>query len=155
MGKYGQGNIHAGDWRRRALIALGIFCLLLLIFHRPLLLYTGRKIALHYAAREHLKVEFRLEGSVFTNLTVRNLHAAPTGPSDVESIDVDFARANYGFFTLLRHGISNALQNVEVRSARSRCRLPTATSVALPLLRIASQFFRAMLDVPRMPKRQM
>ena len=118
MGEYGQGNIHTGDWRRRALIALGIFCALLLIFHRPLLLYIGRNIALHYAARENLKAEFRLEGSVFTNLTVRNLHAVPTGPSDVESIDVDFARVDYGLFTLLRHGISSALQNVEVRSAR-------------------------------------
>jgi len=118
VGEYGQGNIHAGGWRRRALIALGIFCALLLIFHRPLLLYIGRKIALHYAARENLKVEFRLEGSVFTSLTVRNLHAVPTGPSDVESIDVDLARIDYGLFTLLRHGISNALQNVELRSAR-------------------------------------
>src|SRR3954454_10890864 len=40
------------------------------------------------------------------------------------------------------------------RSAFSRCRLPTATSVVLPLLRIASQFLRAMFDVPRIPKRQ-
>ncbi len=118
MGKYGQGNLHAGGWRRRALIALGIFCVLLLILHRPLLLYIGRNIALHYAAKEHLKVEFRLEGSVFTNLAVRNLHAVPTGPSDVESIDVEFARVDYGLFTLFRHGISDALYNVQVKSAR-------------------------------------
>lgn len=118
MDEYGQGRIHAGGWRRRALIALGIFCALLLIFHRPLLLYIGRNIALHYAAKENLKLEFRLEGSVFTNLTVRNLHATSTGPSDVESIDVDLARVDYGLFTLLRRGISTAIKNVEVRSAR-------------------------------------
>ncbi len=118
MDEYGQGSIHAGNWRRRALIALGIFCALLLIFHRPLLLYIGRKIALHYAAKENLKVEFRLEGSIFTNLTVRSLHAVSTGPSDVESIDVDLARVDYGLFTLLRHGISTAIKNVEVHSAR-------------------------------------
>jgi hypothetical protein len=116
--EYGQGNIHAGGWRRRALIALGIFCALLLIFHRPLLLYIGRQIALHYATKENLKIEFRLEGSVFTNLTVRNLRAVSSGPSDVESIDVDLARVDYGLFTLLRHGISSAIKNVEVRSAR-------------------------------------
>ncbi|MBV9618572.1 MAG: hypothetical protein JO201_05115, partial [Verrucomicrobia bacterium] len=116
--EYGQEAIHAGSWRRRALIALGIFGALLLIFHRPLLLYIGRNIALHYAAKENLKLEFRLEGSVFTNLTVRNLHATPTGPSDVESIDVDLARVDYGLFALLRHGVSTAIKNVEVRSAR-------------------------------------
>jgi len=101
-----------GIWRRRALIALGIFCALLLLFHRPLLLYVGRKTALHYAAKENLKLEFRLEGSVFTNLTVRNLHAAPTGPSDVEPIDVDLARVDYGIASVesvtrsSNHGLS-------------------------------------------------
>jgi hypothetical protein len=110
--------MHAGSWRRRALIALGVFCALLLVFHRPLLLYIGRQIALHYAAKENLKIEFHLQGSVFTNLTVRNLHAVPTGPSDIESIDVDLVRVDYGPFALLRHGISKSLQNVELKSAR-------------------------------------
>ena len=118
MDEYGQEAIHAGSWRRRGFIALGIFCALLLIFHRPLLLYIGRNVALHYAGKEHLKLEFRLEGSVFTNLTVRNLHATATGPSDVESIDIDLARVDYGLFALLRHGVSTAIKNVEVHSAR-------------------------------------
>src|SRR5438270_170186 len=91
---------------------------LFLIFHRPLLLGLGHRIALHYAAKENLKLEFRLEGSVFTNLIVRNLHAAPTGPSDVESIDVGLGRIDYGLFTLLRHGISTAIKSADVHSAR-------------------------------------
>src|SRR6266446_1253426 len=95
-----------------------MFCVLLLIFHRPLLLYIGRKIALHYAAKENLKIELRLEGSVFTNLTVRNLHAVPTGPSDVESIDVDLARVDYGLFALLRHGISSGVKSFDAHAVR-------------------------------------
>src|SRR5207302_10357913 len=78
----------------------------------------GHRIALHYAAKENLKLEFRLEGSVFTNLIIRNLHAAPTGPSDVESIDVDLARIDYRWLTLLRHGISTAIKSADVHSAR-------------------------------------
>jgi len=104
-------------WKRRAWIALAIFGALVLIFHRPLLLSLGRQIGLHYAGREHLKIDFRLEGNVFTNLTVRNLHAVPTGPSDVESIDVDLARADYGLFAPLRHGLTS-IKNLDVRSAR-------------------------------------
>ena len=114
----GQRSFHDGNWRRRALIALGILGGLFLIFHRPLLLGLGHRIALHYAANENLKLEFRLEGSVFTNLIIRNLHAVPTGLSDVESIDVDLARIDYGLFTLLRHGISTAIKNADVHSAR-------------------------------------
>ena len=118
MGGNGQTSLQHRNWRRRALIALGILGGLFLIFHRSLLLGLGHRIALHYAAKENLKLEFRLEGSVFTNLIVRNLHAAPTGPSDVESIDVDLARIDYGLFTLLRHGISTAIKSADVHSAR-------------------------------------
>ncbi len=118
MGGNGQTSLQHRNWRRRALIALGILGGLFLIFHRPLLLGLGHRIALHYAAKENLKLEFRLEGSVFTNLIIRNLHAAPIGPSDVESIDVDLARIDYGLFTLLRHGISTAIKSADVHSAR-------------------------------------
>jgi autotransporter translocation and assembly factor TamB len=114
----GQTNLARGSWRRRALIALAIFGGLLLIFHRPVLLSLGRVVALHYAAKENLKIDFQIEGSVFTNLTVRNLHIVATGVSDIESIDADFARVNYGFFTLLRRGIFEGLENLEVHSAR-------------------------------------
>ena len=72
----------------------------------------------HYAAREHLKLELRLEGNVFTNLTARNLHAVPTGPTDVESIDVDLVRLNYNVFALIRRGLPDFFKNVEARSAR-------------------------------------
>ncbi|HME87746.1 MAG TPA: hypothetical protein VKE30_00875 [Chthoniobacterales bacterium] len=58
MGGNGQESFQRGKWRRRALIALGIFGGFFLIFHRPLLLAVGHRIALHYAARENLKLEF-------------------------------------------------------------------------------------------------
>ena len=78
MGQDGQNVRTPGNWRRRAVIALIIFVALLLIFHRPLLLGLGHRIANHYAAKENLNLEFRLEGDVFSNLTVRNLHVVPT-----------------------------------------------------------------------------
>jgi hypothetical protein len=114
----GNLSFHRGHWRRRVLIALGLLGGLVLIFHRPLLLGLGHRIALHYATKENLKLEFHLEGSIFTNLVIRNLHAVPTGPSDIESIDVDLARVDYGLFTLLRHGISSAIKNIDLGEAR-------------------------------------
>jgi autotransporter translocation and assembly factor TamB len=107
-----------GKWRRRTAIVLAVVGGLLIIFHRPLLLSIGRRIAVHLAAKENLKLTFRAEGNLFTSLTVRNFHAVPTGPSDIESIDVDFARANYGLFSLIRHGLSTSITNLEGRSAR-------------------------------------
>ncbi len=107
-----------GGWRRRAIVAALLFCALLVIFHRPILLGIGRVVIRHYAAKQNLRAEFRLEGSVFTYLTLRNLHVAPTGPSDIESIDAGRVRADYNLLGLLRHGMSDFLQNVELHSAR-------------------------------------
>lgn len=107
-----------GGWKRRALIALAIFGVLVLIFHRPLLQGLVRQIALHFTTKEHLKANFRLEGNVFTSLTVRNFHAVPMGPTDIESIDVDFAHGEYSLWRLVRHGFPNCFRSIEVRTGR-------------------------------------
>ena len=106
------------SWKRIAWIAAGVLFLLVLIFHRPLIFAIAHRVAAHAAAKENLKIQFQLEGNPFGSLTVRDVHASPTGPSDVESIDIESAHVDYGLFTLIRHGISSALRNVEVRGAR-------------------------------------
>ena len=119
MGEDGETEIPPDrGWKRRAWIALAIFGPLVLIFHRPLLQGLVRQVALHYAAKENLKMDFRLEGNVFTGLTVRNFHAVAIGPSDVESINADFAHGDYSLWRFLRHGPTDAFRNIEVRSAR-------------------------------------
>ena len=118
VGQHGQTTPEkrGGGWRRRAVVAAVVFCVLLLIFHRPVLLTVIRQIAQHFVEKEKLKATFRLEGSVFTNLTVRNLHLVPTAPGPVESIEADLAHVDYSLFGLLRH--KNFLRTVELRSAR-------------------------------------
>jgi TamB, inner membrane protein subunit of TAM complex len=135
VGGDGQGNSQGRNWRRRALIALAILGGLFLIFHRPILLGIVRRTALHYAAKENLKLECQIEGTVFTNLTIRNLHVRPAGPSDVELIDVDLARVDYGLFALARHGIAGAIKNVDIRSATVVMNPAKATLPQRPLNR--------------------
>ena len=105
-------------WGKRVLIAAGIFCILLIIVHRPLLLSVGHWAVTHYASSQHLKANFRLEGNPFGDLTVRNLHLTPVGPSDIESVDADYARLDYDLIGFLGHGMSRFLNSVELHSAR-------------------------------------
>jgi hypothetical protein len=91
---------------------------LLVIFHRPVLLAIGRKIALHYAAKENLKADFRVEGNPFSHVTIRNLHASAVGPSGIESIDIDQLYLDYDLFGFARHGLPRLFNDVEARSAR-------------------------------------
>jgi TamB, inner membrane protein subunit of TAM complex len=100
------------------MIGLAICVGLLIIFHRPILLAIVRHYVVGYATRENLKVNFRLEGNPFSHLTVRNLHAVATGPSAIESIDVDSLYVDYSCLGLMRHGVSHLLQEVELRGAQ-------------------------------------
>jgi autotransporter translocation and assembly factor TamB len=102
----------------RVFIGLAICAALLIILHRPILLAIGRQIVLRYAARENLRTDFRLEGNPFSHLTVRNFRALPTGPSAIESIDIDQLSVDYSLLGLTRHGLSRFLEDVELRSAR-------------------------------------
>jgi len=108
---------HGRLWRR-VMVGFGVTVALLIILHRPILLAIGRQIALRYAANENLKIEFVLEGNPFTRVTARNFHAFPTGPSAIESIDIDQLHVDYNLFGFARHGISRLFDNVEARSAR-------------------------------------
>src|SRR5215831_12536648 len=100
------------------MIGLAICVGLLIIFHQPILLATIRHFAIRYATKENLKIDFRLEGNPFSYLTVRNLHAVPTGPSTIESVGVDFLHVDYSLFGFARHGVSHLLQGVTLRGAQ-------------------------------------
>src|ERR1043166_6444997 len=100
------------------MVGLAVCVGLLIIFHRPILLAIVRHYLIRYATKENLKMDFRLEGNPFRYLRIRNLHAAPTGPSAIESVDVDSLYVDYSLFGFARHGVAHLLQNVEVHGAQ-------------------------------------
>jgi len=104
-------------WLKRAGLALGVVVLLLVVFHRPLLQTVGRRVAIHFAAKENLKLDFRLEGSILGGVVLRNVRAVATGPSAVQAADVDFVRVDYTLWGLLTGGMAEFLKNAEVRNA--------------------------------------
>src|SRR5437773_4098846 len=102
--------------RRRIWISIGIILALLLIFHRPILLGAIHWFAVHRAAKEHLKLSFRVGGNVFTALTVRNLHVVPTGPAAIEVAEAEYIHAEYNLFSLIR-GHADFLNSIEAQNA--------------------------------------
>src|SRR3954467_2531335 len=103
---------------RRAGVVFALSTAILIVFHGPILSVVLRNVARLYAAKEHLKIDFWMEGNVFTTLSIRNLHIEPNGPTDVESIDADLVRADYSVIGFLRNGRPGFLKSLEVRSAR-------------------------------------
>ncbi len=104
-------------WIRRLLVVGAVLLALLVIFHRPILRHLVRSLAIHFAARENLKLDFQIEGSVLGGIVLRNVHGTGTAPSPVESIDADLIRADYSLFDLIFRGQSDLVKNVELHSA--------------------------------------
>ncbi|MBA3273063.1 MAG: translocation/assembly module TamB domain-containing protein [Chthoniobacterales bacterium] len=104
-------------WLARVGLGLGVLLLLLIVFHRPILQTAVRRAAIHFAAKENIKVDLRVEGSIVSGIVLRNVHAVATGPSALQSADVDLVRVDYSLWSLLRHGMSEFLQDIEVRNA--------------------------------------
>ena len=104
-------------WPRLVRRGLLVLLALVLIFHRQIIFGVGRSVANRYAARANLKIDCSLEGTIFTGLVVRNLRVVPIGPTIVESIDVDYIRADYSLLDLWRQGATELLKNAEVRTA--------------------------------------
>lgn len=105
-------------WPRLVRRGLLVLLALVLIFHRPIIFGVGRSLANRYAARENLRIDCALGGTIFTGLVVQNLRVVPIGPTIVESIDIDYIRADYSLFDWWKHGVSEVLKNAEVRTAR-------------------------------------
>src|SRR5438445_13704158 len=90
-----------GKRRRRIWISIGIILALLIIFHRPVLLGAIHWFAVHRAAKEHLKLSFRVEGNDFTPLTVRHLHLVPNGPAAIDGRYVEYLHAEHSLLSLI------------------------------------------------------
>jgi autotransporter translocation and assembly factor TamB len=105
-------------WPRLVRRTLLVLFAIALIFHRPIIFGVGRSLANRYAARENLKIDCSLGGTIFTGLVVRNLRVVPIGPTIVESIDVDYIRADYSLLDWWGRGVTEVLKNAEVRTAR-------------------------------------
>lgn len=107
----------ARSWIRLLLGAGAVLVVLLVLFHGPILRPVVRGLAIHLAARQHLKLDFQIQGSIVGGLTLKHVHGSATGPSMVESIDADLVHADYSLLGFLFHGMPGLLQNIEVRSA--------------------------------------
>jgi len=92
--------------------------LLLVVFHRPLLIALVHAIAVKVAATQNIQLSLRIEGSIFTNLSLLDIHAVPNGrgPTPVEDISIQEITAHYSIPALLHSGMSEFLSSYVLRN---------------------------------------
>lgn len=96
---------------------VGIVLLVLAIFHRPIFFAVARLALIKIAAKHNVKLDVRFEGTIFTNLSVLNVHATPTGPTPVELISIEAVRLQYSLVKLAKNGVGEFLESYELRNA--------------------------------------
>jgi hypothetical protein len=103
----------------------------LAVFHGLILRALVHAVAVKVAAGQNLKLNFQIEGDPFDQITLRNVHATPTGPTAVRSLEADTIKVDYSIPDLVFHGMSDALKNVELHGVTavidSSKALPTPT----------------------------
>src|SRR4051812_43779667 len=104
---------------RRFLKWFGLLLLVVAIFHRPLFHAAIRFTLIKVASKQNVTLDVHFGGTIFTNLTVRNVHAVPNGkgPSPVERIDIESVRLDYSLFMLAKHGVGEFLRSYELKNA--------------------------------------
>ena len=89
--------------------------LILVLFHRPLVHYGGRWLAIHLAKQEHLNLDLKIRGNLWGHLEITEIHAAAdgTGPAPLESLSLDRVAVDYDVMKLIS-GDLNGLRAVEI-----------------------------------------
>ena len=96
-----------------------ILLLLLVLFHRPILIGVIHAVAVKEAAKQNIQLSLRVEGTVLTNLSLKDIHAEPNGhgPTPVSKISIDEVSVEYSIVSLVRRGISEFLRSYTLRNA--------------------------------------
>jgi len=102
--------------KRTAWVLLALFGLVA-IFHRPLLISALHTAGVRLAARQNIRLNFDIGGSVLTGITLNNIRATPMGPSPVDLIEIESLRVRYDLLRLFRHGISDFITAYHLRNA--------------------------------------
>jgi len=104
---------------RRIGRGLLIFLALLIVFHRPLLIALVHAVAVEVAARQNVRLSLGIEGTILTNISLKNIRAVPSGkgPTPVEDISIEEVTVRYSIPSLLRKGVSEFLRSYTLRNA--------------------------------------
>ncbi len=103
-------------WLRRTARWMLWTLLVLVLFHRPLLHFAGRRVAIWFAAREHMVLDFHLGGNVWNHLDVRDLsiRADGKGPAPIERLKLDRLAVDYDLWKVVRSDWRHALRRVDI-----------------------------------------
>ena len=103
------------QWLRRLVWSLLLLIVAATVFHRPLIRFSARRVAANFG----LALEFQVTGSLFSNLTIENVHAVPNGrrPTPLQRLHIARMHFDYDLRRLVTLGPGEFLRSYEIEHA--------------------------------------
>jgi autotransporter translocation and assembly factor TamB len=105
-------------WWKRILVGAGALLLILVLFYQPILFFLIPFAAREIGPKEHLQIDLKMGGTIFTSLRIEDLSITPTAPGPIEKCRVGLLEVHYSLPTLIRHGLNSAfIEDVTLHDA--------------------------------------
>ena len=101
-------------WTGLVLLALLV---LVAVFHKTIIFEGTRYFVVRAAKQQNLDLDYRIEGSIFSNLRVTDLTGEPTEQGPIQRLEVGEILLEYSLWGAIREGLPALLKTVEVHDA--------------------------------------
>ncbi len=102
-------------WLRAIGLTLLAFLVVLVLFHRPIIFEGTRYFVVRAAKQQHLDIDYKIEGSIFSTLTIKELKGVPTEPGPIQRLEVGTIDLKYSLWGLIRKGLPALLQTLVLK----------------------------------------
>jgi hypothetical protein len=105
-------------WLKYLFAGLLAIIVLIAAFYQPILFGVAHLVAQQFAKSQHLSLQFRVHGSLFSDLYIEDLHLQPlpenTKPP-LERLDAKRIGVRYNLFSLLKKDFLNVVELIELK----------------------------------------
>src|SRR6202011_6166106 len=105
-------------WLRYLFGGLTVAVLLLIVFYQPILFGLTEFVVQQIARSQKFTIQFKIHGSIFSNLLIQDLHLAPLPANHtlpIERLDVRRFTARYSLWSLLQQKPNEVVHLIELK----------------------------------------
>ena len=122
-------------WLRYLFGGLTVAVLLLIVFYQPILFGLTEFVVQQVARSQKFTIQFKIHGSVFSNLLIQDLHLEPLPANHtlpIERLDIGRFSARYSLLSLLQQKPGEVVHLIELKDVNLVIRPTPPTTAALP-----------------------
>ncbi len=106
-------------WLKYLFRGLLVLLVLIVVFYQQIFFGVTQLVAQQLAKSQAFSLEFKIHGSIFSNLTIEDLHLQPLPGNTslpLERVDAKLIALRYNLFSLIKKDLLNVVELVELKN---------------------------------------